>query len=300
MNGSAVEDKMLLCVLEGAGLSVVFQPIVDLGLGSVVGYEALSRFSDGRSPEAWLAEAEGLGLRVDLELTALRVALGRIGEVPASAYVSFNVSADVVTTDAFAHTLEGAPMERLVIEINGLESSNCAAVQATIHQMRAGGARVAIDDVGAGSASLSYILQLSPDVIKLELALSRGIDADQSKRALIGALVACASGINCTVVAEGIETVEELDALAGLGVGHGQGFFLGRPSEDPKREGAAIAPHRVRAADDVGGGMDALLLALVQTAHSNAVYEAPRHHRFRRFVTAGLSSKRSARMLAHV
>lgn len=96
-------------------------------------------------------------------------------------------------------------------------------------ELRARGGRLAVDDVGAGFASLRHILRLAPDVIKLDISLTRHVDSDPAVRALAAALIALASELGLSVVSEGIETRQELDALRSLGVLSGQGFYLGRP-----------------------------------------------------------------------
>ena len=87
-----------------------------------------------------------------------------------------------------------------------------------------------MDDVGAGYASLRHALQLAPDMVKMDISLTRGIDRDAGRRALAAALISFAGDTNMTIVAEGIETAGELHALRELGVRYGQGFYLSRPS----------------------------------------------------------------------
>ena len=99
----------------------------------------------------------------------------------------------------------------------------------TMNDLRVRGARLAVDDTGAGFASLKHILKLAPDVIKLDLHLVRDIDSDPAKRALTAALVRFAADIGALVTAEGIESSAELDTLRDLGVEYGQGYYLGRP-----------------------------------------------------------------------
>jgi EAL domain-containing protein (putative c-di-GMP-specific phosphodiesterase class I) len=89
--------------------------------------------------------------------------------------------------------------------------------------------RIAIDDVGTGYSGLRHIVDLQPDILKMDMALTRDIHRDPARRALTGALVQLARGIGCKLVAEGIETVEERDAMAELGVNYGQGYFFARP-----------------------------------------------------------------------
>ena len=103
------------------------------------------------------------------------------------------------------------------------------ALAQAIRPLRAHGVRLAVDDAGAGFASLRHILRLSPDVIKLDRALTAEIDSDAPREALAAALILFASRIGSTVVAEGIEREEELRTLRNLGVLYGQGYYLARP-----------------------------------------------------------------------
>jgi EAL domain-containing protein (putative c-di-GMP-specific phosphodiesterase class I) len=97
--------------------------------------------------------------------------------------------------------------------------------------MRANGVRLAVDDAGSGWASLSHILKLRPDIIKLDITLTRDIAVDPIKRALGASLVAFGQDIGSTLIAEGIETAEEQKALDQLGVSWGQGYYIARPGE---------------------------------------------------------------------
>lgn len=212
-------------------VQTALQPIVDLATGNVVGVESLARFSDERSPEAWFAEAESVGLGVELEIAFVRAGLARLSELPPHAYITLNVSPAAAASLALADALAEAPRGRVVLEI----TEHCAVVdyaslESALAGFRQGGIRIAVDDAGAGFASLRHVLLLRPDVVKLDGSLTRGIDADPQRRALVAAMVAFARKADCTLVAEGIETPEELDSVRALGVQCGQGFHLGRPA----------------------------------------------------------------------
>jgi EAL domain-containing protein (putative c-di-GMP-specific phosphodiesterase class I) len=103
------------------------------------------------------------------------------------------------------------------------------ALQAALAQLRRFGIRVAVDDAGAGFASLRHILSLVPEFIKLDRSLTSGIDSDLPKRALARGLISFAQEIGTSVIGEGVETASELEALRELGVGFAQGYYLGRP-----------------------------------------------------------------------
>lgn len=231
-------------VLEGDGLKLVYQPIVDLKGGTLVGMEALARFTAEpvRATDVWLAEAEAVGRLIELELTALRVALADLERLPALAYLSLNVSPATIMSRGLAAELEAMPLERLVLEMTEhARVDDYPALKAALADLRAGGLRLAVDDAGAGFASLRHIVLLHPDLIKLDMTLTSDVHRDEARRALVVALVAFGSQIGASVVAEGIESEEQLTALRQAGLGFGQGFHLGRPqalSDEGKDQGS--------------------------------------------------------------
>lgn len=222
--------------LSGRGLTMVFQPIFKLDDGDIVGVEALARFDaePQQSPDAWFAEAHTLGLGLDLELAAFRAALNCLDDLPPEAFLSMNFSPEVASAPEFLATLAGAPGERIVIELTEhAPIGDYQVLLAALDELRMHGVRFAIDDAGAGYASLKHILQLSPDFIKLDVALTQGIDTHTARRALAKALIAFASETGAIIVAEGVGTKEELEALRELGVAYGQGVYLAAPGPFP-------------------------------------------------------------------
>ena len=219
-------------ILEDGGPEIVFQPIVNLQTHDVVGLEALSRFPHALpDPESWFAEAAAVGLRTELEIAAVRAALRAIPHVPSAAYLSVNVSPDVVTTERCLEALGDAPADRLVIEVTEhAPVQDYLGVGRALEPLRRHCARLAVYDAGAGFASLRHILRLSPDIIKLDIALTRDIDKDRARRALASGLIAFASEMGAAIVAEGVETEGEIETLRDLGVLFGQGFFLAEPA----------------------------------------------------------------------
>jgi EAL domain-containing protein (putative c-di-GMP-specific phosphodiesterase class I)/DNA-binding NarL/FixJ family response regulator len=216
-------------MVERSEFHTVFQPILDLRNSRVVGLEALSRFPD-RSPDVWFEDAAAAGLNEELELATLQLALKTAGQLPDGLYLSVNLSPATMTLPRFAQVLDGFPLDRLVIEVTEhAPVEDYDALDAVVAPLRAAGCRLAVDDVGAGFSSLRHILRLAPDVIKLDLSLTRHIDSDPPRRALATALISFASAINAAIVAEGIETQDEVDALRALGVTYGQGYHLSRP-----------------------------------------------------------------------
>ncbi|HUH08376.1 MAG TPA: EAL domain-containing protein [Egibacteraceae bacterium] len=232
-------------VLDAQTLPMVFQPIADLGSGEVVGVEALARFPGppDQTPDRWFVEAASVGLGTELEILAISEALCELENLPEHAYLSVNVSPRVVTSGKLARALSRAPAERIVLEITEhAEVSDYAELNRSLRRLRAKGIRLAVDDAGSGFASLRHILQMAPDIIKLDISLTHGIDHDSVLRALGYSLASFASAIDAAVVAEGVETEQELNALGFLGVRYGQGYFLRRPGPLPIPDKLEFAP----------------------------------------------------------
>jgi len=215
-----------------AALETVFQPMIDLSNSDCIAYEALTRFPEEPSwtTREWFAAATDLGVAAQLELAAIAAAISHIDDIPQETALSINVSPAVAIMDEFFELV--APFApRLIIELTEHEPvEDYAALALGLQDLRDQGARIAVDDVGAGFASMRHILRLGPDIVKLDLSLTHGIENDAGKRALTSALVDFAGSTGALVAAEGIETPVELALLRGLGVGHGQGYLLGRPS----------------------------------------------------------------------
>jgi EAL domain-containing protein (putative c-di-GMP-specific phosphodiesterase class I)/CheY-like chemotaxis protein len=219
-------------VVEGRGLRMVFQPIVDLATGTPVGTEALARFEGTpvRPPDVWFAEAAALGLRVDLELAAVRLALAHLHLVIPPQFLAVNLSPETAASPSFMSLLGDWHVERVVCEISEhARVDDYEALNASLDTLRSGGGRLAIDDAGAGFASLQHILRLRPDYIKLDMTLTRGVDTDPARRALASALTSFAHEIGALIIAEGIESEREKETLSGLGITLGQGYYLAYP-----------------------------------------------------------------------
>jgi EAL domain-containing protein (putative c-di-GMP-specific phosphodiesterase class I) len=226
--------NMLADRVQGAlasGVDMVFQPVYDLEAGDVFAYEALARFpmEPYRPPSDWFADAAEVGLGVELELAAIERALAEVDGLPDGVRLAINVSPLTALSPHFFNVL--APRaHRVIIEVTEHERvEDYDVLNDALAPLRTLGASVAIDDVGAGFASLTHILKLAPDIVKLDLSLTRGIAADPARDALASSLVDFATGIDATIGAEGIETQSELDRLRVLKVRYGQGFHLGVP-----------------------------------------------------------------------
>jgi EAL domain-containing protein (putative c-di-GMP-specific phosphodiesterase class I) len=222
-------------LLTGGSLTTAFQPILCLETGDVVGVESLTRFSGCQelSPEVRFMEAATVGLDIELEILALRTALTTAAGLPAGLYIAANLSPGACLDPRLAATIEGSdiPARRIVLELTERhEVANYGPLAEALAPLRRTGLRIAVDDAGAGFASMRHILQLKPDLIKLDREIIAGIDADPGQRALGAAMVGFSSEIGATLVAEGIETEAELAAVTKLGMTSAQGYLIGRPS----------------------------------------------------------------------
>jgi EAL domain-containing protein (putative c-di-GMP-specific phosphodiesterase class I) len=227
-----IEWRRIRSILDREELRIVFQPIYDLQRDELVGFEALARFdaTPPRSPSAWFEAAAAVGLGTELELLAVGAALGLIDRLPEGTSLALNVSPQVAGSDELLELV--APVAgRLVIEITEhAPVDDYPRLHVALARLRALGARIAIDDVGAGFSSLRHILRLTPDIVKLDLSLTREIETDAARRALAASLVEFARGVETLIAAEGIESPRELALLRALGIDYGQGFYLARPS----------------------------------------------------------------------
>lgn len=221
--------------LKTRAFEIAYQPIVDLGEMKPAGYESLCRFSAEpyRTPDLWFHDAEDTGLSVELEMAAIQKALEALPLLADDQYLSINASPGTVISKAFVETLSTTPLSQVVLEITEHAIvEDYDLLTGTINELRAHGMRLAVDDAGAGHSSLRHIIQLSPEFIKLDMSLTRNVDTDLARRALVGALMFYTRETSAQIIAEGIETEAELETLKLLGVRRGQGYLLGKPSFD--------------------------------------------------------------------
>ena len=228
--------------LDQGSFAPVFQPIVDLNTGEQAGYEALTRFSEGLPPDAAFRAAAQAGLEHELELATLHKALRQSGGLLSPGqFLSVNLSPEVLV--AHAPELSGWFRDRrhpVVVEIT--EHSQVADYDELRRAASSLGPQVqlAVDDAGAGYSSLRHILELRPQFAKLDLSLVQGMVGDPAREALVAGMQHFAERSGFRLIAEGVETAEELSRLRSLGVELGQGYFLGRPlplATSPARRG---------------------------------------------------------------
>ena len=242
--GAVEERRALVGELLSHPESVLslFQPIVELERGSVVGYEALTRFASdrGTAPSDWFDLARNCGLGPELQALAVARALA-VSDRPTGAWVSVNVDPAVLASEpvraALPHDLRGIVIE-LTEQALPPEDRD---LQRELEDLRARGARIALDDAGAGYAGLSHVVRVRPDLIKLDRSLVVDVEHDHVRLALIEAFVSFARRIGAQVCAEGIESSEQLAALVEARVMLGQGYRLGPPAPAWPRVSAEIA-----------------------------------------------------------
>ncbi|CAN1532202.1 Rtn c-di-GMP phosphodiesterase class I (EAL domain) [Rhabdaerophilaceae bacterium] len=209
-----------------------FQPIVDLLSGNPVGFECLTRFTaePRRTPDLWFNEAQTCEMGLALEIATIRKALGASRSLPQELYISVNASPQLVISGQLPAILAAYPKRRVVVEITEhARVEDYAVLNSALKVLRKRGYEIAVDDAGSGYSSLQHIVQIAPDIIKLDIGLIRGVDEDQARRALISALIYFARETGCTMIAEGIETEAERQSLKLLGVGKGQGYLFCKP-----------------------------------------------------------------------
>ncbi|CUU57393.1 EAL domain, c-di-GMP-specific phosphodiesterase class I (or its enzymatically inactive variant) [Parafrankia irregularis] len=231
-------------LIDNGGPRMTFQPVFELPSMDCMGAEALARFPpDFGGPERCFAEAAELGLDLALEVSAIRVALRALPRLAPEFGLGINASPTTVVSGEIAKVIADVPAERLVLEITEHDRiDDYPAMDRALDVLRREGVRVAVDDVGRGSAGLRHLVHLRPDFIKMDRCLTQHIDVDPARRALATALVSFARETDGLVLAEGVETAAELDVLIGAGVHQAQGHYLAPPGPLPLPPNADQTP----------------------------------------------------------
>jgi PAS domain S-box-containing protein len=220
-------------IIDSGRFHPVFQPIRDVDAGTIVGWEALTRFDDGVPPDVRFGEAASLGIGTDLEIAAIEAALRAAELLPPGPdlYLNLNVAPALVLAREPLRSLVAEVNRRIVLEVT--EHSEIDDYTAFRNGVLAlgPGIQLAIDDAGAGFASLRHILELRPAFVKLDRSLIAGIDSDSARRALVVGMGDFAASTGVRLIAEGVETEAELTTLRSIGVPLAQGYLLGRPTE---------------------------------------------------------------------
>jgi diguanylate cyclase (GGDEF)-like protein len=228
-------------------LSTVFQPIFDLRSGRPRGFEALSRPMPGsgfaNATELFTA-AEAFGRTVELDLASLATSIAAFARLALPGSLTLNISPRSLESDQFSvHGLvqlldrNGVDPGRIVLELTEREAvEDMERLNRAVEACRAAGMRIAADDVGAGNAGLRLLSQLRFDIVKIDLSLVQGGVVRATSQEVIQTLKDLADRWNALVIAEGIETVEQLEFVRSLGIRAGQGYLLGVPLERPSTE----------------------------------------------------------------
>lgn len=234
---------VLRTVIEGKGRHPVLQPVVDLATGRPVLAEGLTRFTlpsltgsgDVRTPAQWFADADRLGLRAELEVATAASVLDQLDDgVPPEVALSVNLSPETVLSPLVTDLLEGRDLTRVVVELTEHAAvTDYDRLNEVLLPYRAAGLRVAVDDAGAGYSSLRHVLDVEPDLVKVDMALVRGADGDVARRTLLSALAAFGESVGCRLVAEGVESTGELEAVRDCGIGYAQGYLFDPPLPSP-------------------------------------------------------------------
>ena len=236
---AAERASRIEAVLKGRMLLTAFQPIYGLSTGSAVGVEAFTRFvtDGGDNADYWFAEAAEARLGSELEFAALESALAAAQHLPPHLYVALKLSPATCLDPLLPGLLEESRLapDRMVLELTeALTAEQAVALVAALAPLRQRGVRLAIDHAGSYFDSIRHIRQLQPDIIKLDRNIIAGIDTDTLRHAFGEAMVGFAEQLGAGLIAEGIETNDELAAVAVLGVTGVQGYFLGRPTTRPQ------------------------------------------------------------------
>lgn len=213
--------------------SVVLQRIEHLECGTVIGYEAFARFGGGTGPVENFRRASELGLAVDLEIVTLQAALARLDEIPIGAFLAVNVSADALFDGRVIALLSETDATRLVVELT--QQSSITEIQELLRRfdaLQAIGAVIAIDGAGVGVFRGNRLLELRPEMIKVDRTLVSDCDTSADQRTQLAKLIKIGRRIGATVVATGVERLEERDVLSSLGFDAVQGYFVGEPVVD--------------------------------------------------------------------
>lgn len=222
--------ELITETIASGAFHVVFQPIVDLATARTVGFEALTRFAASETPNQIFADAARVGLGAELETATLAAAIRDAARLPVGAWLSLNVSPALLAEHDILSGLLAHRTRPIVLEITEHETIYDYAILHAAVRKLGPDVRLAVDDAGAGVANFGHLVELRPDMVKIDASLIRGVNADVSRQALIAGLVHFAVVAGVRLLAEGVETAAEQETVQRLGVTLGQGFRLGRPA----------------------------------------------------------------------
>ncbi|AKK30015.1 diguanylate phosphodiesterase [Mycobacterium sp. EPa45] len=228
---TAAQRAAIRRVVYQRDFEVVFQSVHDVPTGKVVGVEALARFPrEPFRPDGFLAQAALLGLGIELETAIVARVISMVPQLPEDIFIAVNISPAAALVAPWSQMLADVDPSRIVLELTEHDAVlDYGALDDALEPCRARGVRVAVDDVGAGFSSFSHVLELSPEFVKIDQSITRHIDVDDARRRLAHAIAELAGQMGATVIAEGVETQGELDAINAVGISSAQGYYLSRP-----------------------------------------------------------------------
>lgn len=238
-------------VLEHRRFHPVFQPIYSLADGRLIAVEALTRFDvePYRTPDVWFRAAARAGLGVDLEIAAIVAVVDAAGDLPPGVAISINASPVTLSDPRLAEQVLRRAGHPVIVEITEhAVVADYHLLKGMVADLRALGVRIAVDDAGAGFATLRHIVQLAPETIKLDISLTQGVATSPLRRALAGAIIDFAQRTGAELVVEGIEETSDLTSWAALGADAAQGYLLGRPGALPVAAHSAVIAAALRSA----------------------------------------------------
>jgi EAL domain-containing protein (putative c-di-GMP-specific phosphodiesterase class I) len=268
-------------------VQIVLQPIVEVSTGRLVAAEALARFpSLGHPPvDEVFAVAHASGSGADLEAACVRLALSKRHEMPDGVMLSVNVSPDALSDPGVQQALSG-DLTGVIVELTEHAATDPHILDRLLAEVRRRGALIAVDDLSTGYAGLLRLTTLRPDIVKLDRTLITGVRDSPDQTAVIEALTGLSRWIGARLIAEGVETLDDLSALAELDVDYAQGWVIAPPAlELPQIATQSVTACRAArhallastAAPPIAGsitGLQEITAALAGTAELGALHTA--------------------------
>jgi len=223
------QQRRIRDVLETEAVNATYRPIFDVQTSAVVGIQACTRVArlPMRSADAWLAEAEAVGLLLEFELAVLRAAVRDAGLTPASAFIVVHASPTTVLAPEYHEAVLETGPERIVLELTEhADVEDYQPLNDALASLRGDGVRLEVCDVGAGLSSLRHVAMLAPDLLKIDTVLTDAVDGDEARHAVVAALTSRADQLGARAIADHVTSIRQVEELTGLGVGLLQGPLL--------------------------------------------------------------------------
>ena len=229
MHRQAELREAIAAILASSAFHPVYQPIVDLKSGEVVGYEALTRFDSGQRPDLCFADAWSVGLGPEMELATLAAAVEAGRSLAPGLWLDLNVSPRLLADTERLRPILWSAGRPLVLEVTEHEVIDDYDMVREAIRGLGRDIRLAVDDAGAGVANFGHIIDLRPDFVKLDISLVRRVNANLGRQAMVVGMRHFSRTAGCRLIAEGVETIEEARTLTALGVEFAQGYHFGYP-----------------------------------------------------------------------